>query len=46
MNQDIKQKAIIEALEYYIYQLKECNANQAAIELFTEVLKEVNPNDD
>lgn len=46
MNQEIKQKAITEALEYYIYHLKECNANQAAIDLFTEVLQEVNPNDD
>ena len=46
MNQEIKTQAIIEALEYYLHQLKYCNANQEAIDLFTEVLKEVNPNDD
>jgi hypothetical protein len=46
MNQDLKQKAIVEALEFYIYRLQQDNANQAAIDLFTEVLKEVNPNDD
>ena len=46
MNQDLKQQAIVEALEFYIQQLQRDNANQAAIDLFTEVLKEVNPNDD
>jgi hypothetical protein len=46
MNQDLKQQAIVEALEFYIQQLQDVNANQAAIDLFTEVLKEVNPNDD
>jgi len=46
MNEQLKQQAIVEALEFYIYRLKEDNCNQAAIDLFTQVLKEVNPNDD
>ena len=37
----IKQQAMIEALEFYINNLKEINANQAAIDLFTEVLGDV-----
>jgi hypothetical protein len=44
--EELKQDAIIEALEFYIQDLKRINANQAAIDLFTQVLKEVNPNDD
>jgi hypothetical protein len=42
---ELKQQAIVEALEYYIYRLKRDNANEAAIDLFTQVLKEVNPED-
>jgi hypothetical protein len=42
---ELKQQALIEALEYYIYRLKRDNANEAAIDLFTQVLKEVNPED-
>jgi hypothetical protein len=41
--EELKQEALIEALEYYIYRLKRDNANEAAIDLFTQVLKEVNP---
>lgn len=41
MNQEIKQQAIIEALEYYIYHLEKCNANQAAIDAYTELLNEL-----
>jgi hypothetical protein len=41
MTNALKQEAMIEALEYYIFKLKEDNCNQAAIDLFTEVLKEV-----
>jgi len=44
--EELKQQAITEALEFYIYRMKKDNANEAAIELFTQVLKEVNPNDD
>jgi hypothetical protein len=44
--EELKQEALTEALEYYILKLKEDNCNEAAIELFTQVLKEVNPNDD
>jgi hypothetical protein len=43
--EELKQEAIVEALEYYIYRLKRDNANEAAIDLFTQVLKEVNPED-
>ncbi len=32
---------IIEALEYYIYRLKEDNANQAAIDAYIELIKEI-----
>jgi hypothetical protein len=42
---ELKQEALVEALEYYIYRLKRDNANEAAIDLFTQVLKEVNPED-
>jgi hypothetical protein len=41
--EELKQEALIEALEYYIYRLKRDSANEAAIDLFTQVLKEVNP---
>lgn len=37
----MKQQAMTEALEFYINNLREINANQAAIDLFTEVLTEV-----
>jgi hypothetical protein len=37
----MKQQAMIEALEFYINNLKEIDANQAAIDLFAEVLAEV-----
>ena len=46
--EELKQEALVEALEYYIYQLKKeiCYdeyrlANQAAIQLFNKVLEEV-----
>ena len=31
----------IEALEYYVYRLKKDNCNQAAIDVFTELLNEI-----
>ena len=40
--EELKQQAIVEALEFYIYRMKKDNANEAAIELFTQVLKEIN----
>jgi hypothetical protein len=43
--EELKQEALIEALEYYIYRLKRDNANEAAIDLYTKILKEVNPED-
>jgi hypothetical protein len=39
----LKQQALVEALEFYIYRMKQDNANQVAIDLYTEVLKEVDP---
>ena len=44
--EELKQQALTEALEYYLIKLKEDNCTQASINLFTQVLKEVNPNDD
>ena len=43
--EELKQDAITEALEYYIFKLKEDKCNQAAIDFFTQVLKEIDPND-
>jgi hypothetical protein len=45
LTEELKQQAIIEALEFYIYRLKKDNCTQSAIDLFTQVLKEVNPNE-
>lgn len=39
--EELKTQAIVEALEFYIYRLKSDNSNDAAIELYTQVLKEV-----
>jgi hypothetical protein len=41
MTDALKQQAMVEALEFYINNLKEINANQAAIDLFTEILSDV-----
>jgi hypothetical protein len=41
--EELKQQALVEALEYYIYRLQKDNANQAAIDLYTNILKEVDP---
>jgi hypothetical protein len=41
--EELKTQAIVEALEYYIYRMKQDNANQAAIDLYTKVLKEIDP---
>ena len=46
MDNLLKTQAIAEALDFYIYRLKEDNANQAAIDLFTQILEEVDPNYD
>jgi hypothetical protein len=42
--EELKEQAIVEALEYYIYRMKRDNANQAAIDLYTQVLIEVDVN--
>ena len=36
-----KTDMLIEALEYYVYKLKEDNCNQAAIDVFTDLLNEL-----
>ena len=41
IDSELKQKALVEALEFYIYRLQQDNANQAAIDLYTNLLKEV-----
>ncbi len=43
MNEELKKQALVEALEFYIYRLQKDNANQAAIDLYTNILKEVDP---
>jgi hypothetical protein len=42
--EELKTEAIVEALEFYIYRLKKDNANQAAIDLYTKIVKEIDPN--
>ena len=37
----IRNQMLIEALEYYIYDMKKNNCNQAAIDFYTELLKEL-----
>jgi len=32
---------LIDAVEHYIHSMKECNANQAAIDVYTELLNEL-----
>jgi hypothetical protein len=41
MEQPSRTELIIEALEYYIYRLKRDHANQAAIDAYTQLLKEI-----
>jgi len=44
MTEELKTQAIVESLEFYIYRLKKDNANEASIQLYTQILKEVDPN--
>jgi hypothetical protein len=39
----LKMAALAEALDYYLHRLQKCNANQAAIDLYTDLLEEVDP---
>ena len=39
--QPSKTDMLIDAVEHYIYSMKECNANQAAIDAYTELLNEL-----
>jgi hypothetical protein len=41
MEKPSRNEMLIEALEYYVYKLKEDNCNQAAIDVFTELLNEI-----
>jgi hypothetical protein len=41
MYQPSRNEMLIEALEYYVYKLKEDHCNQAAIDVFTELLNEI-----
>jgi hypothetical protein len=36
-----KTDMLIDAVEHYIQSMKECNANQAAIDVYTELLEEL-----
>lgn len=40
---DLKQQAIVEALDFYIHNMKKCNANQSAIDFYTQIVKEIDP---
>jgi hypothetical protein len=37
----LKQQMLIEAVEHYIYRMKEDKCNEAAIEIYTELLEEL-----
>jgi len=39
--EELKTQAVVEALEFYIQNLKDNNCTDASINLFTQVLKEV-----
>jgi len=41
MEQPNRTQMLIEALEFYIYRMKEDNCNQAAIDAYTTLLKEI-----
>lgn len=41
MYQPTRTELLVEALEYYIYKLKEDNCNEAAINAYTTLLKEI-----
>jgi hypothetical protein len=41
--EELKTQAIVEALEFYIYRLKKDNCNEAAIDLYTKIIKEIDP---
>jgi len=42
---ETRKEMLIEALEYYIYRMKKDNCNQAAIDVFTELLEDIEEND-
>ena len=46
ITENLKTQAIAEAVEFYINNLKQINANEAAINLYTQILEEVDPDND
>lgn len=41
----MKKEMLIDAVDYYIYRMKRDNANQAAIDVYTELLNELEEDD-
>jgi hypothetical protein len=41
MDQSNRNHMLVEALEYYIYRMKKDNCNQAAIDAYMDLLKEI-----
>jgi hypothetical protein len=41
ISKDMKKEMLIDAVDYYIYRMKRDNANQAAIDVYTELLNEL-----
>lgn len=39
--EQLKQQMLIEAVEHYIYRMKEDKCNEAAIEIYTKLLEEL-----
>ena len=39
--EELKHQMIIEAVEKYIYEMKQLNCNQAAIDVYTKLLEEL-----
>jgi hypothetical protein len=39
--EELKTQAVVEALEFYIQNLKDTNCTQSSIDFYTQVLKEV-----
>jgi hypothetical protein len=45
ISKDMKKEMLIDAVDYYIYRMKRDNANQAAIDVYTELLNELEEDD-
>ena len=42
-DETLRTAALAEALDYYLEALKKCDANEAAVSLYTDLLSEVDP---